>query len=154
MTTRSLSRHLVLLAFAGTACAADAPTASDARIEALEKRIAELERQAGKAPAPLANVAVIEVVALIESEDIDPLAAKQPLGKDIAGNVWVGDNFSVQLGGSLRLHTQYNSTSVGENVSKALLPSSTNASEDAFRMFGSRSRLSAAIQGQIGRAHV
>lgn len=146
---RPLSCSLTLLACAGIAGAADTPTAADARIEALEKRIAELERQAGRVPASRHPPVVIEVVTLVESEDIDPLAAKQTqqVGKDIPGNVWVGDSFRIQLGGSLRMHSQYNSTSVGENVSKALLPSSTNAGEDAYRMFLSRSRLSAAIQG-------
>lgn len=143
---RSLSPALALLACTGIAVAADAPTAGDARIEALEKRIAELERQAaGHPPVVPAPGTQIERVALVVSEDIDPLAART-VGKEIPGNVWVGDNFRVQLGGSVRLHSQYNSTEVGENVSKALLPSATNG-EDAFRMFASRSRLSAAIQG-------
>ena len=144
------SPSLMLLSLAGAACAADAvPGSADARIEALEKRIAELERQAGRAPAAQPPATIISLVALVESEDIDPLAAKQTqqVGKDIPGNVWVGDSFRIQLGGSLRLHSQYNSTSVGENVSKALLPSGEDAGEDAYRMFASRSRLSAAIQG-------
>jgi hypothetical protein len=147
MSPGTRSRHLLLATVIGAAGAADDPATTDARIEALEKRIAELERQAGRPAAHQRPAAVIETVALVENEDIDPLAAKQQTGKDIPGNVWVGDGFRIQLGGSLRLHTQYNSTSVGENVSKALLPSSTDAGEDAFRMFGSRSRLSAAIQG-------
>ncbi|HEX3132467.1 MAG TPA: hypothetical protein VHX44_02665, partial [Planctomycetota bacterium] len=147
------SRWLMLAAvgglapWSGAAAGADAVPGSDARIEALEKRIAELERQAAvRPPAAPAPGAAVERVALGESEDIDPLATRT-FGKDIPGNVWVGDKFRIQLGGSLRLHTQYNSTSVGENVSKALLPSSTNADEDAFRMFASRSRLNATIVG-------
>lgn len=148
------ARHVLLMGMLGIAGAADQVSTADARIEALEKRLAELERQAGVRPdAVPAPAAPVERVTLVESEDIDPLAART-LGKDIPGNVWAGDSFRIQLGGSLRLHSQYNSTSVGENVSKALLPSATNAGEDAYRMFASRSRLSAAIQGpEVVGAH-
>lgn len=125
--------------------AADIPSE---RIDALEQRIAELERALATSPGQtVAPQASGRVSSLLESEDIDPLAAKQKIGKDIPGNVWVGERFSVQLGGSLRMHAQHNSTSVGENVSKALFPSATNAEEDGYRMFLSRSRLYAAIQG-------
>ena len=138
---------LALSACVGLAVAADPPPSTDARIEALEKRIAELERQGAVRPAQAQpSSTAVNPVALADSEDVDPLA-NRIFGRDIPGNVYVGDNFRIQLGGSLRLHSQYNSTSVGENVSKALLPSATNASEDAYRMFASRSRLSAAVQG-------
>jgi len=145
-TSKHASRWLALGLLAAGASAAE-PTSADTRIEALERRIAELERQAAThAPASTPTAPVPETLTLTESEDLDPLANRTP-GRDIPGNVWVGDNFRIQLGGSLRMHSQYNSTSVGENVSKALLPSATNAGEDAYRMFLSRSRLSAAIQG-------
>lgn len=76
-----------------------------------------------------------------------------PLGKDIQGNVYSGDQFKIRLGGSLRLHVQRNSTPVGESVALALLPDTTvpgggnNADRDSFRAFAGRTRLNLAIQG-------
>ena len=76
-----------------------------------------------------------------------------PLGKDIQGNVYAGDQFKVRLGGSLRLHVQHNSTPVDESVARALLPDTTvpgggnNADRDNFRAFAGRTRLNLAIQG-------
>lgn len=78
---------------------------------------------------------------------------RNPLGKDIQGNVYAGDQFKIRLGGSLRLHTQWNDTPVGESVSKALLPDPSleeggnNADRDNFRAFAGRTRLNLAIQG-------
>ena len=48
-----------------------------------------------------------------------------PLGKDIRGNVYAGDQFKISLRGSLRLHVQHNDTPVGESVSQALFPDTT-----------------------------
>lgn len=143
---RSVALSLSLAAVAG---AADAPDA-DARIQALEKRIAELERQAPQPAVRQPPATVITIVTLVDSEEVDPLSARVSTtvtAKDLPGNVFTGEAFRIQLGGSLRLHTQYNSTSVGENVSKALLPSATNSGDDAFRMFASRSRLNATLHG-------
>lgn len=76
-----------------------------------------------------------------------------PLGKDIQGNVYAGDQFKIRLGGSLRLHVQRNDTPVGESVSSALLPDTTvpgggnNGGRDNFRAFLGRTRLNLAIEG-------
>lgn len=76
-----------------------------------------------------------------------------PLGKDIRGNVYAGDQFKIRLGGSLRLHVQRNDTPVDESVSRALVPDPTvpgggnNATRDNFRAFAGRTRLNLAIQG-------
>jgi len=79
--------------------------------------------------------------------------SRDPLGKDIQGNVYTSDQFKVRLGGSLRLHVQHNDTPVGELVSSALLPNKAapgggnNGGRENFRAFASRSRLNLAIQG-------
>jgi len=78
---------------------------------------------------------------------------RNPLGKDIRGNVYAGDQFKIRLGGSLRLHVQRNDTPVGESVSSALLPDTTvpgggdRGGRENFRAFAGRSRLNLAIQG-------
>jgi hypothetical protein len=75
------------------------------------------------------------------------------LGEDVPGNVYSGPDFSIRLGGSLRLHVQHNDTPVGESVSSALLPNTSapgggnNGSRDVFRAFASRTRLNLAVQG-------
>ncbi len=79
--------------------------------------------------------------------------SRDPLGKDIQGNVFTSDQFKVKLGGSLRLHVQRNDTPVGESVNSALVPDTTvpgggnNGGRNNFRAFASRSRLNLAIQG-------
>jgi hypothetical protein len=80
---------------------------------------------------------------------------RNPLGKDIQGNVFTGDNFKVRLGGSLRLHVQHNDSPVGESVSRALLPdagvpgggNTGRGERENFRAFLGRTRLNLAIQG-------
>jgi hypothetical protein len=80
---------------------------------------------------------------------------RDPLGKDIQGNVFTGDNFKVRLGGSLRLHVQHNDTPVGESVNRALLPdagvpgggNTGRGERENFRAFAGRSRLNLAILG-------
>ncbi len=78
---------------------------------------------------------------------------RNPLGKDIQGNVYAGDRFKIRLGGSLRLHVQHNDTPVGESVTRALLPDPSvpgggnNADRDNFRAFAGRTRLNLALQG-------
>ncbi len=80
---------------------------------------------------------------------------RDPLGREIPGNVYVGDEFKVRLGGSLRLHVQRNDTPVGESVASALLPDPTvpgggnNADRENFRVFAGRTRLNLAIEGPI-----
>jgi hypothetical protein len=80
-------------------------------------------------------------------------AERSPLGKDIQGNVFTSDRFKIRLGGSLRLHSQYNDTPVGESVARANLPDPSvpgggnNADRDNFRAFAGRTRLNLAIQG-------
>ncbi len=78
---------------------------------------------------------------------------RSPLGKDIQGNVYAGDQFKIRLGGSFRLHVQHNDTPVGEFVSSALLPDTSvpgggdRGGRQDFRAFAGRSRLNLAIQG-------
>jgi len=78
--------------------------------------------------------------------------SRDPLGKDIPGNVYTGDRFKIRLGGSLRLHVQHNDTPVGESVNRALLPDpvaggGNPGGRENFRAFAGRSRLNLAIQG-------
>lgn len=81
--------------------------------------------------------------------------SRDPLGKDIQGNVYTSDNFKIRLGGSLRLHVQRNDSPVGESVSRALLrnpdaPGGGNpgrGERENFRAFAGRTRLNLAIQG-------
>lgn len=80
---------------------------------------------------------------------------RDPLGKEIQGNVYAGDEFKVRLGGSLRVHVQRNDTPVGESVASALLPDPTvpgggnNADRENFRVFAGRTRLNLAIEGPM-----
>lgn len=105
--SRWLVLGIVSSALTDVVFAADAGPVADARIEALEKRIAELERQSVVHPKSKPTPTLIdENSALAESEDLDPLANRVD-GKDIPGNVSVSDSFRIQLGGSLRMHTQY-----------------------------------------------
>src|SRR3989442_10970511 len=80
--------------------------------------------------------------------------SRDPLGKDIQGNVFTSDNFKVRLGGSLRLHVQHNDSPVGESVNRALLPDDApgggntgRGERENFRAFAGRTRLNLAIQG-------
>src|SRR2546427_1526078 len=80
--------------------------------------------------------------------------SRDPLGKDIQGNVFTSDNFKVRLGGSLRLHVQHNDSPVGESVNRALLPDDApgggntgRGERENFRAFAGRSRLNLAMQG-------
>src|SRR2546428_3487988 len=79
---------------------------------------------------------------------------RDPLGKDIQGNVFTNDNFKARLGGSLRLPVQHNDSPVGESVSRALLPdagvpgggNTGRGERENFRAFAGRTRLNLAIQ--------
>jgi hypothetical protein len=142
--------YLVIAVSPGIAVAADVVAPVETRTTKSEQPVAASEQEEGSVPAPDSSSAASRsgniIMADQANEDIDPLA-NRTLGKDIPGNVYTGDKFGIQLGGSVRMHSQFNSTSVGENVSKALLPSATNADEDAFRVYLSRSRLNMTIQG-------
>jgi hypothetical protein len=87
------------------------------------------------------------------TESPDPLAELPRLGKDLVGNVYSGDVFKVRLGGSLRTNFQHNSTPVGDQVSKALLPDpeipggGDNAGRGSFRALAGFTRLLFAVQG-------
>ncbi len=79
--------------------------------------------------------------------------ARDPLGREIRGNVYAGDRFKIRLGGSLRLHVQHNDTPVGESVAFALLPNTSapgggnNGGRESFRAFAGRTRLNLAVGG-------
>lgn len=79
--------------------------------------------------------------------------ARDPLGREIRGNVYAGDQFKIKLGGSLRLHVQHNDTPVGESVAFALLPDTSvpgggnNGGRESFRAFAGRTRLNLAVEG-------
>lgn len=79
--------------------------------------------------------------------------ARDPLGREIRGNVYAGDQFKIKLGGSLRLHVQHNDTPVGESVAFALLPNTSvpgggnNGGRESFRAFAGRTRLNLAVEG-------
>jgi hypothetical protein len=87
------------------------------------------------------------------TEVADPLAELPRVGKDLAGNVYSSDLFRVRLGGSIRTNYQFNSTPVGDSVSKALLPDMTipgggdNTGRDSFRALAGNTRLLLAVQG-------
>ena len=80
---------------------------------------------------------------------------RDPLGKDIQGNVFTSDNFKVRLGGSLRLHVQHNDSPVGESVNRALLPdagvpgggNTGRGERENFRAFLGRTRLNLSVLG-------
>jgi hypothetical protein len=76
-----------------------------------------------------------------------------PLGKDIKGNVYTGDAFKVKLGGSLRMHAQWNDTGVGLSVPRAIRPvfppTDRRQDDETFRAFGSRTRLNMAVEGPV-----
>src|SRR5947199_304780 len=76
----------------------------------------ERERQFSPVPASWANFFDLQAGRKQANNDRDPL------GKDIQGNVFTNDSYKVRLGGSLRLHVQHNDSPVGESVSRALLP--------------------------------
>jgi hypothetical protein len=130
----------------------------------LEKRMAELGAAPASAPATIAATAPpgaqAPAAAAIEqagsrerTESPDPLADLPRSGKDLIGNVYSGDNFKVRLGGSLRTNFQFNSTPVGDQVSKALLPDPAipgggdNAGRESFRALAGFSRMLLAVQG-------
>ena len=87
------------------------------------------------------------------TEEPDPLAEIPRVGRDLIGNVYSGDAFRVRLGGSLRTNFQFNSTPIGDSVSKALLPDPAipgggdNAGRASFRALAGYSRLLLAVQG-------
>ena len=109
----------------------------------------ERERQFSPVPASWANFFDLQAGRKQANNDRDPL------GKDIQGNVFTNDNFKVRLGGSLRLHVQHNDSPVGESVSRALLPdagipgggNTGRGERENFRAFAGRTRLNLAIQG-------
>jgi hypothetical protein len=87
------------------------------------------------------------------NENPDPLADIPRVGKDIVGNVYSSDKVKVRLGMSLRTNFQFNSTPVGDQVSKALLPDPTisgggdNTGRGSFRALAGFSRVLFAVQG-------
>ena len=108
----------------------------------------ERERQFSPVPASWANFFDLQAGRKQANNDRDPL------GKDIEGNVFTSDSFKVRLGGSLRLHVQHNDSPVGESVSRALLPDAApgggntgRGERENFRAFAGRSRLNLAMQG-------
>jgi hypothetical protein len=109
----------------------------------------EAERQRGPGFVGWSNFFDLQAGRKQSNDDRDPL------GKDIQGNVFTNDNFKVRLGGSLRLHVQHNDSPVGESVSRALLPdvgvpgggNTGRGERENFRAFAGRSRLNLAIQG-------
>ena len=108
----------------------------------------ERERQFSPVPASWANFFDLQAGRKQANNDRDPL------GKDIQGNVFTNDSFKVRLGGSLRLHVQHNDSPVGESVSRALLPDAApgggntgRGERENFRAFAGRSRLNLAMQG-------
>ena len=108
----------------------------------------ERERQFSPVPASWANFFDLQAGRKQANNDRDPL------GKDIQGNVFTSDSFKVRLGGSLRLHVQHNDSPVGESVSRALLPDAApgggntgRGERENFRAFAGRSRLNLAMQG-------
>jgi hypothetical protein len=109
----------------------------------------EAERQRGPRFVGWSNFFDLQAGRKQSNDDRDPL------GKDIQGNVFTNDNFKVRLGGSLRLHVQHNDSPVGESVSRALLPdvgvpgggNTGRGERENFRAFAGRSRLNLAIQG-------
>jgi hypothetical protein len=138
-----------------------------ARRAELEQRIAELA-QSGAPPAqPPATSATpaasqqaasapkerFQTAAEQRNESPDPLADVPKVGKDIVGNVYSGDRFKVRLGGSLRTNFQFNSTPVGDQVTKALLPDpeipggGDNAGRGSFRALAGFTRMLLAVQG-------
>jgi len=74
-------------------------------------------------------------------------------GMDVPGNVYVGKDFKIRLGGSLRLHVQSNDTPVGQSVNTALLPNTAapgggnNGGRDTFRIFADRTRINLTMVG-------
>ena len=108
----------------------------------------ERERQFSQVPASWANFFDLQAGRKQANNDRDPL------GKDIQGNVFTNDSFKVRLGGSLRLHVQHNDSPVGESVPRALLPDAApgggntgRGERENFRAFAGRSRLNLAMQG-------
>ena len=134
----------------------------------LERRVVELGGGA-TAPAPASAPASAQAAAPAQAagpdsgrfqtgaeqrtEQADPLLEIPKVGKDLVGNVYSGDFFRVRLGASLRTSFQFNSTPVGDNVSKALLPDPTipgggdNAGRGSFRALAGFSRILLAVQG-------
>lgn len=141
---------------------------TDARIAELQAQL-EAARKAAEAPPPAvpapvepapvssstlwetiqrASERVFSGASKARNEDPDPLGSLAPVGEDLQGNVYTSEDFRVKLGVSIRLHAQHNSTAVGENISRALLPDENpDVHEDNFRAYLSRSRLSLAAQG-------
>jgi hypothetical protein len=146
---------------------AELATERERRAE-LERRVAELSGSAtiaspsGSAGAVNATVptqAATDTKAQFQAgsdqrnEHPDPLADLPRVGKDLVGNVYSSDKFKVRLGMSLRTNFQFNSTPVGDQVSKALLPDLTipgggdNADRGSFRALAGFSRVLFAVQG-------
>lgn len=139
------------------------PTREQERRVELEKRVAELGGATTQPPAPGATApppspqdarnAPEQAGARERTESADPLADLVKKGEDLIGNVYTGERFKVRLGGSLRSSFQFNSTPVGDQVSKALLPDPTipgggdNAGRESFRALAGFSRVLLAVQG-------
>lgn len=183
------------------------PSASDARLEALERRFAAFEREtraeletmrekldartneleverarrrelearvdADKADTPSPDATAVapapqkpdtaattpdaapgkQVAANRQNDRPDPLKDLPMKGGDLIGNVYSGDAFRVRIGGSIRTNFQFNTTPVGDQVGRALLPDPSipgggdNAGRGSFRALASFSRMFMAIQG-------
>jgi hypothetical protein len=130
----------------------------------LERRVAELDgalEPASQGPAPAIPTAPLPAAQRVpertgsqeRTEQADPLADLPRVGGDLAGNVYSGDQYQVRLGGSLRTNFQFNSTPVGDQISRALLPDPTipgggdNTGRGSFRALGGYSRILLAVQG-------
>ncbi len=142
---------------------------------ALEQRVASLAgtTAAGTAAAPAVASTLVPAPAQVpvtpapgvakeqrfesgadqENNSPDPLAEIPTKGQDLIGNVYSGDMFKVRLGTSLRTNFQWNSTPVGDQVSRALLPDPVipdggdNANRGAFRAFAEFTRMMVAVEG-------
>ena len=145
---------------------------TNARIAELEAQLEATRRaqDAGGTPAPVGTAAPVEAApvatdslwatlqragerlfsgaAAQRNEDPDPLGSLAKVGEDLQGNVYTSESFRIRLGMSLRLHAQHNTSAVGENISRALLPGENpDVEEDNYRAYLSRTRLTLAAQG-------
>ncbi len=122
------------------------------RVESLERKIRELDaaRDEEKRLREERLTRFFDLEAGAKQGADNELA---PVGKDIKGNVYTGDTFKVKLGGSLRLHSQWNDTGVGTSVINALNPNPTTPDrrpkDETFRAFAGRTRLNLAVEGPV-----